>query len=335
MFRDVICIPHSPTFPIPMLSRLFLRKPGTRAFYEQFVARPDYSTWKWLHGYVYGRWPELYIALGTGRHPLARALKPLLSVFRRAGTSATDSRPTSPGPVSPGRQAFADTYHGKVLHLEHAQKLVTLNRDIDLGDLEKIIPYAAAREIVLRNPDHILALDCPCRASSPSPCAPVDVCLIVGEPFAGFIAEHHPDKSRWITQEEAQEILKAEHDRGHVHHAFFKDVMLGRFYAICNCCSCCCGALRAHRGGTPMLASSGYVCVMDRARCVGCGLCARQCQFQAIQQRGDEWEVDGGACMGCGVCVPKCPQAALNLVRAPYRGEPLDILEIMTRRGLA
>jgi Pyruvate/2-oxoacid:ferredoxin oxidoreductase delta subunit len=313
-----------------MLSRFFFRNPSTRAYYDQFVSRPDYSIWKWLHGYVYGRWPELYIALGTGRHPLARALRPLGSLFRTPKPAAGQ-----PGSPSPGRRAFADTYHGKVLHLDHARKLVTVNRDIDLGDLEQVVPYAAAREIVLRHPDHVLALDCPCRASSPNPCVPVGVCLIVGEPFAGFIAAHHPDKSRWITQDEAQEILKAEHDRGHVHHAFFKDVMLGRFYAICNCCSCCCGALRAHRGGTPMLASSGYVCVMDRTLCLDCGLCAGQCQFRAIQPRNKEWEVNAVACMGCGVCIPKCPQGALSLFRAPHRGEPLDIQEIMTRRGLS
>ncbi|WP_031385375.1 P-loop NTPase family protein [Desulfonatronum thiodismutans] len=313
-----------------MLSRFFLRNPATRAYYDQFVSRPDYSIWKWLHGYVYGRWPELYIALGTGRHPLARALRPLSLLFRTPKPAAGQ-----PGPPSSGRRTFADTYHGKVLLLDHARKLVTVNRDIDLGDLEQVVPYAAAREIVLRHPNHILALDCPCRASSPNPCVPVGVCLIVGEPFAGFIAAHHPDKSRWITQDEAQEILKAEHDRGHVHHAFFKDVMLGRFYAICNCCSCCCGALRAHRGGTPMLASSGYVCVMDRTLCLDCGLCAKQCQFRAIQRRNKEWEVNAVACMGCGVCIPKCPQAALNLVRAPHRGEPLDIQEIMTRRDLS
>jgi tRNA (Thr-GGU) A37 N-methylase len=27
----------------------------------------------------------------------------------------------------------------------------------------------------------------------------------------------------------------------------YKDAMLGRFYAICNCCSCCCGAMQAHQ----------------------------------------------------------------------------------------
>ena len=315
-----------------MLSRFF-RKPGTRAYYEEFAAKADYSHWKWLHGYVYGRWPQLYIALGTGRHPLARMFSPLAALLR--GPKAAETGRTTCRTSSSGQKAFADTYHGKVLHLEHATKLVSVNRDIDLGDLEQIIPYAAAREIVLRHPEHIVALECPCRASSPSPCRPLDVCLIVGEPFAGFIAEHHPDKTRWISPREAQDILRAEHERGHVHHAFFKDVMLGRFYAICNCCSCCCGALQAHRGGTPMLASSGYVCVKDSGKCVHCGLCARQCQFHAIRRDEDGWRLDADECMGCGVCVTKCPKDALTLVRAPARGEPLDIQEIMTYRGLS
>ncbi len=48
---------------------------------------------------------------------------------------------------------------------------------------------------------------------------------------------------------------------------YYKDAMLGRFYAICNCCSCCCGAMEAQRNGTPMIASSGYVAVVDEDLC--------------------------------------------------------------------
>ena len=140
-----------------------------------------------------------------------------------------------------------------------ASKLVTVQQDVTLTDLEHVIPYSRARDIVLRNPDHIVVLDCPCRVGRADPCLPLDVCLIVGEPFASFVSEHHPGRSRWITQDEAVEILWAEQERGHVSHAFFKDAMLGRFYAICNCCSCCCGAMQYHHQGIPMLASSGFV----------------------------------------------------------------------------
>ena len=37
---------------------------------------------------------------------------------------------------------FADTYHGKVVTLAAATQLVTLKQDLNLGDLEHIVPYA-------------------------------------------------------------------------------------------------------------------------------------------------------------------------------------------------
>ncbi len=87
---------------------------------------------------------------------------------------------------------------------------MSLNLSIDLGDLEQVIPYSLARDIVLKNPKHIVALECPCRAFRANPCLPLDVCLIIGEPFASFIIEHHPKCSRWLTRQEAEEILEVE-----------------------------------------------------------------------------------------------------------------------------
>lgn len=209
--------------------------------------------------------------------------------------------------------------------MEAARQLVSVNRDVNLGDLEHVIPYTLARDIVLKNPDHIVALECPCRAARPNPCLPLDVCLIVGEPFASFVTEHHPRRSRQITADEAAEILAAEHARGHVHHAFFKDAMLGRFYAICNCCDCCCGAMQAHRNGVPMLAASGYVCRADADLCAGCGACVEACQFHALALDGGRSVVDFDKCMGCGVCVDVCPQGALSLIRDGRKGIPLEL----------
>jgi heterodisulfide reductase subunit A-like polyferredoxin len=116
-----------------------------------------------------------------------------------------------------------------------------------------------------------------------------------------------------------------------VHHAFFKDAMLGRFYAICNCCSCCCGAMGAHQNGTPMLASSGYVSQIDEGRCIGCGVCAEICPFDAIAVPNGHAAVDTWACMGCGVCVDKCEQGAVSLVREASKGEPLEIEALLSQ----
>lgn len=305
-------------------------KPSTRRFIEEAARSGEMSFFDIVHGYVYGRWPYLYIGVAVGEHRLTRALQPLVQWLMKRYPPDRAGEGRGGDLARAAKTAFADSYHGKVLPVAEATRLVTVRRPVDLPNLERVIPYARARDIVLRNPDHIVVLDCPCRSARANPCLPMDVCLIVGEPFAGFILEHHPGRSRPISQGEAVEILLAEHRRGHVHHAFFKDAMLGRFYAICNCCSCCCGAMQAQRHGIPMLASSGLVAAVDGDLCVGCGLCQGACQFGALHFTDGKSRVDEAACMGCGVCVDRCRKGALELRREPGRGEPLDICRLMS-----
>ena len=296
---------------------LGLLRPSTRAFMREARQLERFSIFDRLHGYIYLRWPYFYIGMGTEEHPLVRIREPL-------------RRLVSKKPAEGKRAKIAPGYHGKVLPLDAAKQLVTIETDIELHDLEHIIPYEHARDIVLKNPDHIIALECPCRTSRPEPCLPLDVCLIVGEPFASMVAEHHPGRARWIDSTEAVAILKAEQERGHVSHAFFKDAMLGRFYAICNCCACCCGAMQITRNGDPMICSSGYICVIDEALCIGCGTCEQYCQFEAITLSNGVAEVDYEACMGCGVCVAHCEEGAASLKHDPAKGEPLIIQELIS-----
>ncbi|MEN8098400.1 MAG: 4Fe-4S binding protein, partial [Chloroflexota bacterium] len=115
----------------------------------------------------------------------------------------------------------------------------------------------------------------------------------------------------------------------HAHHAFFKDAMLERFYAICNCCDCCCGAINAHRNGTPMLASSGYISQVDENLCTGCANCADYCQFGALEMGASTMKVDYDECMGCGICVDKCEQGAMALAADETKGIPLEVHALM------
>jgi ferredoxin len=310
--------------------KLQLMQPSTRAFIQAGKGTPGYTFLDWLHGYIYARWPYLYIGIGTGEHPLAQRLGPVIAALNRLFSTQPASQPREARQPSADlvTHTYADGYHGKVVPLDAATQLVTVNEPIRLPNLEQVIPYVRARDLILQNPDHIIALDCPCRSSRENPCLPLDVCLIVGEPFASFVSEHHPQRSRWISSQEAVEILKAEDARGHVHHAFFKDAMLGRFYAICNCCGCCCGAMQAHQRGTPMLVSSGYVSQVDETLCIGCGDCAETCQFEAITINHTA-HVDSHACMGCGICQAHCAQDAIFLVRDPAKSAPLEIFSLM------
>jgi ferredoxin len=299
---------------------LFISR-STRALWREGRRTPSYSLFDAVHGYVYGRWPYLYIGIGVGEHRLAPFLAAIVRgwnrLFRRGAASAHSG------------SGFADGYHGKVMPLAEAKRLVLVNEEIRVDDLEQVIPYARARSIILQNPDHIVALQCPCRRARAAPCQPLDVCLIIGEPFASFVAEHHRDRARRISQTEAAAILEAEHERGHVHHAFFKDAMLQRFYAICNCCSCCCGAMQAMRNGTPMLTSSGYLSRIDEDLCIGCGDCIDLCQFDALSLHDGVVVVAEARCMGCGVCASHCNEGAPQLVRAPEKGEPLRVAALL------
>lgn len=275
-----------------------LMLPSTRALLREMGWHSLLSERFW-HTYAYARWTKQY---------LGWAIK---HVFPRMH------------PVA-GERRWADQYHGKILPTELAKALLTVNEPIARQDLEHIIPYATAREIVLSGPPDIAAYECACRAARPNPCQPTQVCMIVGQPFVDFVLEHHPTTSRRLTQAEAVALLDAERARGHIHAAFFRDVMLNRFYAICNCCACCCGALEAMQRGVPMVSGSGFVAQVAAERCLGCGTCEDCCPFGAIAMDG-VCQIDWERCMGCGVCEAQCPEEAISLVADARKGIPLDV----------
>jgi Pyruvate/2-oxoacid:ferredoxin oxidoreductase delta subunit len=305
---------------------LFL--PSTMAFFKEAKIINDFTLFDRIHGYIYARYIYTYIKIGTGRHRINLIITPITAIIQYIQKVLRIFMPRVEKKNS--KPTIADTYHGKVMPLAAIKKLVSINEDIRLENLESIIPYRLAKDIILNHPDHLAVMECPCRASREKPCLPMDVCMVVGEPFTSFVLEHHPKKSRSIQLSEALQILQAEDDRGHVHHAFFKDAMLGRYYAICNCCSCCCGAIQAHENGTPMLASSGYQAKIDQELCIGCGNCIEYCQFHALSVENGINFVDFNLCMGCGVCISKCKIEAITLILNPTKGVPLeiDILQI-------
>jgi len=255
-----------------------------------------------LHMYVYGRWTDGYISLLRSQ------------IIPRIGER--------------GRKWWRDRYHGKILTTELAEAVIMVDEDIPLQDLEHIIPYPLARDLVLNGPPDVAAYECGCRGSSPNPCLPTQVCLVVGQPFVDFVLEHHPQGSRRLTQTEALKLLRGEHERGHLHTAWFKDAMLDRFYAICNCCKCCCAGIEIMmKYGSPMIASSGYVAETDVSMCDACGTCINFCPFEALSVDG-ECIVNRDKCMGCGVCVGQCPSEAITLSLDERKGEPLDVRAI-------
>jgi MinD superfamily P-loop ATPase len=68
------------------------------------------------------------------------------------------------------------------------------------------------------------------------------------------------------------------------------------------------------------LFSGGVVAEIDPAKCTGCGLCYRECRFNAILFSGGPeggggevtYAIDPLACEGCGVCALVCPVGAVK-----------------------
>lgn len=219
-------------------------------------------------------------------------------------------------------------YHGKVVKVNDAVKLVTQKRDLTVPVPEQVIPFKVARDIAINNPESIAVGTCACRAAADKPCLPppMEVCLIIGDPYASFIAEKSP-LFRRCTQEEAVDVIEAAHQRGDVQAAYFKKDVGNKFFAICNCCDCCCVGIKMWNqlgGMVPIITASGYVAVVGED-CNGCGSCEGSCRFHALTLDDQVAVIDRDKCMGCGVCVDVCPVGAISLERDPSKGEPLDI----------
>ena len=260
-------------------------------------------------GYYAGRWTNRYVRMLTDDSPAVLTKVPWL--------------------WSASKKWMSDRYHSKVLPYHHAKAIIEVDQDIPLQDLEKIIPYPQARDLVLNAPLEITLFDCACRARRENPCEPTMVCLVIGRPFADFVLEHNPDTARRIDQAEALKILAEEHERGHMHAAWFRRICMGRFYCICNCCSCCCAGIEGmNRLGTQMMTPSGYASQVDAELCQGCGTCASVCHFDARTVVDGKGQRDWDRCMGCGVCASKCPTGATQLVLDEGKGYPLDVTEL-------
>ncbi len=102
-----------------------------------------------------------------------------------------------------------------------------------------LLTPAEAEEIVDIAEGVALGL-CTCRTVFRNCDNPIGVEILVG-PTRHVVMEHLPCDSHEVTREEAKEVLRDCHRRGLI-NTILK--CRGDFYAICNCCSCCCVPLR-------------------------------------------------------------------------------------------
>ena len=218
--------------------------------------------------------------------------------------------------VEEGFQVFAE----KVLSpLPSLHKVIPVEKSIPVE--VQVFPYEQASAL-MSNAKSFAVRRCICRVQKAfvgEPCKyPEEVCLVFA-PIEGHFDDD--PNARVVTKEEALKILRETEEAGLIHSS--SNIKEGHYY-ICNCCTCCCGLLRAiSEFGIPTaITHSDFHTVVDAETCLGCEDCVERCQFGALAVPDDVCEVDYARCVGCGVCVSACPADALRLERRPEGQTP-------------
>lgn len=318
-----------------------LNDPTTKALYDIF---PEDKKEKFEDAYIYAKYLQEAVSVAISCIPSGIPMNEEAQKLAERSPDIVEHMKKYGAKILKSKEDGLETsfYNPKVVELKNAIKLVTQEVDINLEVPLTVMPFKLARNIILKSPTAIAVGKCPCRAANPDcKCMPepYEVCFFIGDPIASFIAANNKH-FRKVTQEEAVEILKDCHKRGFVSEAFFKTDMGNRFYAICNCCSCCCGGVIIDNmfldGKLPYFNAAPSGCVAEIGDdCVGCEECVDKCQFHAIKLNEDKSraEVSIQRCMGCGVCEDQCPSEAITMRVEPSKGGILDLDELRKITG--
>ncbi len=209
-------------------------------------------------------------------------------------------------------KTFAPQFFGTQVQM---MNVVPIEEEISSNEVT--LPFEQVSKII-ENGVSFGINDCVCKKEHElldEPCdRPMEVCLAIA-PIPDFFKEDDPmGGARPITKQEAYDVLKMSEEAGLVHMT--SNVENGHIF-ICNCCSCCCGVLRAvnnYNGAKAV--NSNYYATINEEECISCGVCAdERCQVHAIEETDDAYTIIQDKCIGCGLCVSTCPSDAITLIR--------------------
>ena len=141
-----------------------------------------------------------------------------------------------------------------------------------------------------------------------------ETCMALGMAADFLVGMGH---GRYISQEEAMDILKKCEKQGMIHTTM--NVQEGQdSLFICNCCPDCCVVLRElTQYENPLAyAIANFKPEFDLEACKSCEVCIKICPLTALTlEEGKAVEFNEKKCIGCGLCASHCPHDAIKLVK--------------------
>jgi MinD superfamily P-loop ATPase containing an inserted ferredoxin domain len=212
-------------------------------------------------------------------------------------------------------QLFEDYFNGGFFPKTRALRTIPVKQDVETA--RPIAPYDDVKKII-EGKDRIGLFKCPCYANK-EPLErgcnqPEEVCI-----GFDFYAEYPIEElglGRWISREEALDVLDRAEKAGLVHQTGGNNK---NTECICNCCVDCCGILRAIKllPEPSKYAGSNYCAQLESNVCSQCGVCIDRCPMDAISDNEHATSINSARCIGCGLCTTTCPTGAITLELKP------------------
>lgn len=167
-----------------------------------------------------------------------------------------------------------------------------------------VLEHENALKIIRKERD-MCVIDCMCRKISKNCDSPLKTCILVG-PEARRRIKNHPECR--LSHKQADHLLQSCFDKNLIHNAIY---VLGYLVEICNCCKCCCVPILGVNKGYKSVLPSDFIAVRSDNNCTSCGICEKNCPFDAIR----DGMINTEKCYGCGLCAYKCPERLLKMVK--------------------
>lgn len=193
-----------------------------------------------------------------------------------------------------------------------------------------VVDHEAALRLIDSLPEdsHIAIGPCVCKMSIGVKEEPyyTDMVIVYG---ASAYKLAHPGAYKFISKDEAKELLRKFRDHNLVHEVFACFKAKGWTFVICNCDANYCIPTRSYLLVKEGVYAGPLLAKVDAGRCASvdqCGFCLKICPFGAVAVFDGKSAVDPRRCMGCGLCTYRCPQGARGLVpREGYNPKFLPI----------